>query len=370
MLTDFESFTYDETYRAVGVCLAANVPVILWGKPGQGKTAVIQHFADLQKRKLETILASIREPQDFIGLPALRDEAMEYYAPGWAKRLDKEDRAGIIFFDEVSTAPPSVQAALLRVCLEKVVGELELDKETRIIAAANPTEMAADGWDLALPLANRFCHLQWMLPASIVAQGFSQGWPEYDVPPLDQSVFETCEAAEKILVSGFLRGNQQLVTVVPDPNSNAGGAFPSPRSWEMAAKLSAAVTALKLSEDCRRLLVAGCIGVAASNAFLAFRNTQDLPNAEDVIDNPDMDLPTRSDLLWVIGSSVLFAIAEKNSPQRWRQVEKFILRLFKMKQPDLAVAIQIQWSGLALQGESQSAELSRLMRPFREVEKQ
>ena len=29
---------YEETYLALGVCVAANVPVILWGPPGQGKT--------------------------------------------------------------------------------------------------------------------------------------------------------------------------------------------------------------------------------------------------------------------------------------------------------------------------------------------
>jgi MoxR-like ATPase len=127
--TDQES--YKHHYLALGVAIKANVPVILWGAPGQGKTSVIKNFADKSGRKLEIILASIREPQDFIGLPALVDGEMRFMPPEWAKRLASESNGGILFADEVNTAPPSVQAALLRVCLEKVAGDFDLGKPAR-----------------------------------------------------------------------------------------------------------------------------------------------------------------------------------------------------------------------------------------------
>lgn len=367
MSGDFDSFIYEHAYQAVGVCLAANVPVILWGKPGQGKTSVIDHFARKLGRRLEPIIASIREPQDFLGLPALRNESMEYHPPAWAKQLSQEARPGIIFFDEISTAPPSVQAALLRVCLEKVVGDLRLDKGTRVIAAANPAEMAADGWDLALPLANRFCHLKWELPASVVAEGFTKGWPVYDIPDLDEEKLKSAENEEKLIVAGFLRGHQSMVTQIPDATPDEFGAFPTPRSWEMAATLSAAVTTLELSDDLRRLLILGCIGISATNAYLAYRDSKDLPDAEEIIANPDLDIPKRSDVLWVIGSNVIYALREKNTVDRWIQVEKFIIRLFKLKQPDLAYAIHSHWSALASGGQSQSVEMTRLIAPFKKV---
>jgi hypothetical protein len=369
MIKNFEIFNYEDSYRAIGVCLAANIPVILWGDPGQGKTKVIEHFAEQQNRRLETVLASIREPQDFIGLPALRHEAMEYYAPAWAKRLKLEDRAGIIFFDEVNTAPPSVQAALLRVCLEKVVGELQLDDETRIIAAANPASIAADGWDLALPLANRFCHLSWMLPASIVAEGFSKSWPVFELPNLAEADFAASIAEEKIIVAGFLIANQDLATVLPTAAIDQGGSFPTPRSWEMAVRASAAVTCLNLSENIRRLLLNGCVGDVAARTYLAYRSAKDLPNPEDLIANPDLEIPTRADILYVVGSSLLHALRTNNTPERWRQVEKFILRLFKMKLPDIAISIHRHWSGLVSAGESQSPEMSRLIAPFVKISK-
>ena len=45
--------------------------------------------------------------------------------------------------------------ALLRVVLERTVGDLTLPHDVAIVAAANPPEQAADGWDLSPPLANR-----------------------------------------------------------------------------------------------------------------------------------------------------------------------------------------------------------------------
>ena len=59
-------------------------------------------------------------------------------------------------FDEISTAPPAVQAALLRVVLERTVGDLRLPDAVSLVAAANTPEQAAGGWELSPPLANRF----------------------------------------------------------------------------------------------------------------------------------------------------------------------------------------------------------------------
>ena len=69
-------------------------------------------------------------------------------APGLGWRLAEAGR-GLLFLDELSTAPPAVQAALLRVVLERVVGDLTLPDEVAVVAAANPPDQAADGWDLS-----------------------------------------------------------------------------------------------------------------------------------------------------------------------------------------------------------------------------
>ena len=125
--------------RAAG---RAGVAVLLWGKPGIGKSSLLQALADAEGIPMETVIASLREPADFAGLPVVQDTGVELAAPAWAVRLAGADD-GYLFLDELTTAPPAVQAAALRVVLDRVVGDLTLPRGVRIVAAANPPEIGA-----------------------------------------------------------------------------------------------------------------------------------------------------------------------------------------------------------------------------------
>jgi MoxR-like ATPase len=334
---------YEETYLALGVCVEANVPVILWGPPGQGKTSVIKALAKKADRHLEIILASIREPQDFAGLPSIVDGKMTLVAPDWAQRL-ADTEYGILFTDEVNTAPPSVQAALLRVCLDKVAGDCELGLDTSVIAAANPPEQAADGWDLAPPLANRFCHLDWSLPLEVVRMGLSGQWPTFEFQKPDSLRLSDELLTEKNTVSGFLTSRPDLVTALPNSNADQGRAFPTPRSWESAALLSAFASASNLSEGVRRLLLKGSVGVAAAAEFISYRNNMDLPDPEKVLSAPEsFTLPNRADQIYVLGAGILNILGRNNSIERWHAAGKVLEKIVESGHPDMAVSFARQW---------------------------
>lgn len=334
---------YEAGYRALALCVAARVPVILWGPPGQGKTSVVQEIAHQQGRHLEVLLASIREPQDFAGLPSIHDGRARLIAPDWALRL-AEVTNGVLFTDEVNTAPPSVQAALLRVSLDKVAGDCDLGADTSVIAAANPPEQAADGWDLAPPLANRFCHLDWELPAEVVRDGFTGRWHHYDVPlPEDVAVLDAV-TRERVGVAGFLTARPDMVTVLPKTSAEQGRAFPTPRSWEMAAILCGWVTATGQSEGVRRTLVRGCIGPGASAEFLTYRESLDLPDPEQVLADPSgFVLPVRADQIYVIGAGVLAILQNNLTPDRWRAAGFALERIASGGHPDIAVSLARDW---------------------------
>ena len=160
------------------------LPVLLWGAPGVGKTSRINKVA----RKLGfynkdlTVLASVREPSDFLGLPIPGGEpvmvagkevpALTFAPPMWAVQAnqnsadtgDPRDERAVVFFDEFATAGERVMAAMLRVIHERVVGEFTLHKNVAMLAAANPPSMSPGGEDLKPPVANRFIHLYWTPP--------------------------------------------------------------------------------------------------------------------------------------------------------------------------------------------------------------
>ena len=126
--------------------------------------------------------------------------------------------------------------------LDRVVGDLELPPGVAVVAAANPPEQAAGGWDLSPPLANRFCHLSWALNTQGWIDGMIQGWPVPSVPRLPDN-WEAGIPASRTLVAAFIRHRPHLLLQLPESEEQAGKAWPSPRSWDMAARLLAASNA-------------------------------------------------------------------------------------------------------------------------------
>ncbi|MFN0091956.1 MAG: AAA family ATPase [Acidimicrobiales bacterium] len=301
---------------ALGVAVAARVPVLLWGAPGAGKTAAIRAMAARMGWPCEVVIASIREPSDFAGLPIVVEGGVRFAPPVWARTLAEAGR-GLLFLDELSTAPPAVQAALLRVVLERVVGDLALPDEVAVVAAANPPEQAADGWDLSAPLANRFCHLDWHVDPRAFAQGIAAGFDTPPAPALPAD-WERRVPQANALVSAFAAVRPALVSAPPEDRAAAGRGWPSPRTWEMAARLWAAAGEAGADHEVRSALVRGAIGDGAGVEFLAWVEEMDLPDPEAVLADPaGFVLPERGDRAYAVLSSVAGAVASDNTPERW-----------------------------------------------------
>jgi hypothetical protein len=255
----------DPRAEALGLAVAANLPVLLWGEPGIGKTAVLGQLAEGFGLPMETVVASVHEPSDFAGLPVVGPDAgtagVAMAPPDWAVRLAGAG-AGLVFLDELSSAPPAVQAALLRVVLERRVGSLQLPEGVRVVAAANPPSSAADGWNLTAPLANRFVHLQWRHDPRVVTRGLAGTWPLVPAPAVDPGRVSTSVVRARGVVSGFLSARPGLVHRMPEEPDDRGGAWPSPRTWEMAVRL----LALAWAAGADREAVAAALASAAATA--------------------------------------------------------------------------------------------------------
>ncbi len=310
--------------EALTIAVQAKLPVLLWGSPGVGKSSFIQSLGRALGWPVEVVISSIREPSDFSGLPVLSEGGVRFEPPAWAKRLATQN-GGILFLDEISTAPPAVQAALLRVVLDRVVGDLQLPEEVAVVAAANPPDQAAGGWDLTPPLANRFIHLQWEVDVEAWVTGMVSGWPEPKIKRLP-SDWHLLVPKYRNLVAAFIKSRPHLLLQLAN-DEQAGKAWPSPRTWEMTAKVLAAAESVGAEKDTTFLLVAGCVGEGPGLEFLTWVEEMDLPDPEELLKQPEnFQLPKRGDRAFAILNSVVQASIRNLTKDRWLAAWQILAR--------------------------------------------
>ncbi|MDX3098863.1 AAA family ATPase [Streptomyces sp. ME19-03-3] len=331
----------DVQLEALTLAVAADLPVLLWGEPGIGKTAALTQLAAALDLPLTTVIASVHEPSDFSGLPVVGDDPAEQGVPmappDWAVRLVRAGR-GLLFLDELSTAPPAVQAALLRLVLERRIGALRLPPAVRIVAAANPRSSAADGWELSAPLANRFVHLQWTHDHDVVVRGLGGIWPRATLPRLDPGKLPGAVDFARRAVCGLLAARPGLVHRLPTNGTRSGGAWPSPRSWEMTLSLIAFATAADASRDALSLLVRGAVGDGPGLELLAGMDRMDLPDPEELLADPaGAVLPDRGDLRQAVLDGVVDAVRNRPEKSRWDAAWALLVRALDSGAPDLVV---------------------------------
>lgn len=313
---------------------ATGIPVLLMGPPGVGKTAWINSEVKRLGLAMETIIASVREPADFSGLPFVTNNGVEFNVPSWALRISKT--GGVVFLDEITTAPPAVQAALLRVIHEKVVGDLHLGQNVHFVAAANPAEYAANGYELSAPLANRFIHLTMKEDAKDFIDNFPTYWGcEPELPGLKGEKW----MGKRGLVAAYLSTRPTNLLMFPEHEANRGKAWPSPRSWDMSSRLLASCPTL---EDAIPLVV-GAIGEGEGISFFNWLKNMDLPTPQEVLKNADtFEVPKRSDKTFAILSSLIPYVKENMEKKFWDAAWKVIGKICESNQPDVAAVWAIR----------------------------
>ena len=309
------------TYRSDG---GRGVPLLFWGSPGIGKSAIISSLAKQMGVHCEVVILSIRDPADVGGLPVRTENGIELFAPAWANNLIKHG-GGILFFDELNCAAPAVQAAALRIVCEKVVGEVTLPKNTLIIASCNPPEEGANTGDLEPPLSNRFCHFD-LRPDIEMFNDFILFGKQKDVDciPVDKKLWDENYSYITALISKYLQANRNSIQGNVEDRS-----FASPRTWEMACRLWATCKTKRLSAFD---YIKGCVGEGITKEVYEYVAKADLPTPTDVLYHNAM--PDRIDKTYIATMATLSFVMKYNE-----HVPRFCEVMSAMKIKDIKVQV-------------------------------
>lgn len=315
----------------------AGTAVLLWSDPGMGKSSVVRALAAADRVPVETLIGSQREPVDIAGWPVVAEGAVQTLAlPDWAKTLI-DANGGYLLMDEITTCSASVQAAMLTVALERVVGRTRLPDAVRIVAAANPPDRSAGGVDLTPPMANRFLHIDFEPSPQEWLTGMRSSFAA--LPASRAVAADDLRVAEETgAVCAFIEARPELLHRYPDTDEAAGRAWPSRRSWESVARVLAYVRRDDTAAIAAVLL--GLVGEGAGAEFMEWRASMDLPAVAAVIDDPSIVdwAAARPDQVWAVLSGVVAWASGRGTKEAWLSAWGPVVAAATHGAPDVAGA--------------------------------
>jgi MoxR-like ATPase len=332
------------------------LPLLLWGSPGIGKSSRVYAASHAVGLMCEPVYPSTRQPEDFSGVPVPDGNGGVNLACtlGAANTLMQEGKGhGVLFTDEISCARPAVQAAFMSLVLDRRIGDTVLPGGIRILAAANPVEEAAGGWELEPPLANRFAHLDIPVPTSdewtswlLNGSGLERPMKIEDGETRVRDGWPDAWAKVSGMMAGFMKAlSSHLYSLPPVGHQDRGKAWPSPRSWEFAARAVATIYTLETNKDKRdRLsldLVAACVGKGAAVAWATWVSKADIPDPLDMLqDGWPIDTKRLDRTIAAYTAMASYVIQRKDKDERIRlggRGWELLGELIKLGMADLVV---------------------------------
>lgn len=363
---------YMRKLTAIGLAYHSNTPTILWGPPGQGKSSVLKALAGHMKVPFWLLVLAQSAPEDVGGTPVVIPPdapggiPMVRRAPmGWLAEAHAAEE-GLVLFDEISNASGALRAAALSGFDDNAqFGDTKLPHGVRRMLAANPPDMAEDGWPLGGPFSNRIFHVRdWALPAEVFAAGLRTGvWPT--VPTLEFRNLEKSLAWAADVVAAFVTASEVRLTRLPVDDDERQYPWASPRSWTICARMLGYARAARIIDpptetnphpeprridsDTRFLIYSGCVGDAVATGFKDFVDNLSLPDPRAILEDPtSWQPPSRFDICQDAIDSVLGVLVAEPTAERWINAGRFLGRIIEVGHAEAAAAKMSVWYPIGL----------------------
>jgi len=282
----------------------SQIPTFIWGSPGVGKSSLIAQIAQQKDMKFIDLRLSLLDPTDLRGIPffAKEEKKAVWAKPEFLPDTDSTD-FGILFLDEINSAPPTIQAAAYQLILDRKIGEYSLPQNYSIIAAGNYETDRGVTYRMPTPLANRFVHLNFDLDF--------ESW----------KLWAYQNKIDRRIISYLSYKPSDLFMFDPKSQSKS---FATPRSWKFVDDILKSKVKEILLED----VISGAVGIETAQEFLNYVKVMDkLPNIENILKGDDVKIPTQNSALYALCIGIVYALKKNFSIQNLTNILNFSLKL-------------------------------------------
>jgi hypothetical protein len=282
----------------------SKIPVFVWGNPGVGKSSIIKQIANDKDMDFIDLRLSLLDPTDLRGIPFFdaSNKSAIWAKPEFLPNTNSQ-AYGILFLDEINSAPPTVQAAAYQLILDRKIGEYTLPINYAIVAAGNYESDRGVTYRMPTPLANRFVHFDFELD-------FSE-WKSW--------AYESKIDAR--IISFLSYKPQNLFTFDAKAKEKS---FATPRSWSFVNDILNSNLQIEFLKD----VISGAVGKESSDEFMNFCKIIDkLPNIQELINGTLNEVPTNNSVLYALCTGIVYSLKENSSIEKVTNILDYSLNL-------------------------------------------
>ena len=247
--------------------LNARFPVLLRGRHGIGKSAVVYQKAEELGLPVVERRASQMTEGDLLGLPKVEKGVTKWLAPEWLHKACNEPV--VLFLDEVDRATMEVRQGIFELCDSRKIAGQVLHPDTLIFAAVNGGKHGAQ------------YQVGEFDPAEL------DRYTVFDIEPTVDDWLDWAQGKVKPYIWDFINNNHSHVEHKDEFEPNKK--YPSRRSWVRLDKALDGIEVAKFPH--LHALVEGFVGMEASTAFIDFvKHYKFQVSVEQVLDEGRLDL--------------------------------------------------------------------------------